>query len=133
MSWWNPFAWTPGGSAGAEGRDEREEAGIWGGLGAPGGLHAGMVLGEGSVITSVNESPKPLEALVPSEVATGYGTVGAMRGAGAELGELGETAWRALAATPVAAGEPGASDVGTELADSPGIWERDVAGDPVTR
>jgi hypothetical protein len=134
VSWWNPYAFPPG-PGGREGRDEREDAGIWGGPGAPGGLHAGMVLGEGSVIIPAPESPPPVE---PSEVAAGYGSVGTgVRGLG-QLAEGGESAWRAFTGGPVGAAEAGGATVGTGLPDArdvgEGRWRADVAGrDPVTR
>jgi hypothetical protein len=146
VSWWNPFAWTPGagGPPGAAGgRDEREEdAGIWGGPGAPGGLHAGMVLGEGSVLGAVVDSPVPVEVAFPSDIVAGYGSVGAgvrgdrlggLRTIGAGLSETDESAWRAFTATPIAGAPIGGAvaDVGAGLPDARGLGE-DTWADDVT-
>jgi hypothetical protein len=126
VSWWNPFSWTPGapGGDGQGGRDDRGDAGIWGGLGAPGGLHAGMVLGEGSALFAVAESPRPVESLVASEIAAAYGSVGA--GLRQAPSALGEAAWRELTATPVGAPERDPTDAGAGLPPFQADWTGDV-------
>lgn len=131
MSWWNPFSWTPAGEPGAP----DEDAGIWGGAGGPGGLHAGMVLGEGSVVQSVPING-PYETEVPTDIAIRYGTVGGtLRAVGAGV-ELSESAWRAFAETPVGTADPGGGHVGVDLSEPElreDAWAKNVAGRRFTR